>query len=278
MSKFSDMLSQARRGQSGGAIGFFGGKSRPAVKPRAAALLIEFPAVDAGEAEAAIKAGANGLLFHWSGSPLESASLATLKQLSEAIQSQDENAALGLRLLGNGANIERKMLESLKEHGVHFLIVPLQAPARLLSTHLKDFDLAVTLPWRGNDPLYPLVVRNLGAFEGLSALHLDGRELPLERLSIEEALGYRAIREALRLPALLSLTSLNSEAAAYGLLTLGVQAVIVPASESTAATTQRIQELREWLEKVHRQEEKELPPPTVPQPSLSTSFEEEEEP
>nr|BBH94883.1 hypothetical protein KTA_30820 [Thermogemmatispora argillosa] len=276
MSKFSDMLSQARRGQSGGTIGFFGGKSRPAVKPRAAALLIEFPAVDTGQAEAAIKAGANGLLFHWSGSTLEGASLATLKQLSETIQSQDENAALGLRLLGDGAGIERKTLEDLKEHGVHFLIVPLQAPARLLNVHLKDFDIAVTLPWRSNDPLYPLVIRNLGAFEGVSALHLDGRELLLERLSIEEALGYRAMREALRLPALLSLTALQSEAAAYGLLALGVQAIIVPAAESAAATMQRIQEQREWLEKVHRPEEKELPPPTVPQPPLSTSFEEEE--
>ncbi|WP_376794946.1 hypothetical protein [Thermogemmatispora sp.] len=278
MSKFSDMLSQARRGQSGGAIGFFGGKSRPAIKPRAAALLIEFPAVDAGQAEAAIKAGANGLLFHWSGSALDSASLATLKQLSETIQSQDENAALGLHLRASSNNLERKTLEDLKEHGVHFLIVPPQAPARLLTFHVKDFDLVVTLPWRNTDPLYPLVIRNLGAFEAVSALHLDGSELGLEQLSIEEALGYRALREALRLPALLSLPSLRSEAAAYGLLALGVQAVIVPAAENAAATAQRIQELRQWLEKVHQQEEKELPPPTLPQPQIAPSFEEEEEP
>ena len=61
MAKLQDLFSQARRAQSGSGIGFLG-KSKPESKPHAASLVVEFPIVVAGNAEAAVKAGADGLL------------------------------------------------------------------------------------------------------------------------------------------------------------------------------------------------------------------------
>ena len=66
MAKLHDMFTQARRGQSGGGMGFLG-KNRAETKPRAAAIVVEFPQITAGSAEAALKAGADGLLFRWDG-------------------------------------------------------------------------------------------------------------------------------------------------------------------------------------------------------------------
>src|SRR5579863_8098061 len=98
MAKLSDMFTQARRAQSGGTMGFLG-KNRTEVKPRAAALVVEFPTIDAasvGSAESAIKAGADGLLFAWDGS--NSAALTTIKESIEAAKAGNENAIFGLHI------------------------------------------------------------------------------------------------------------------------------------------------------------------------------------
>jgi 2-methylisocitrate lyase-like PEP mutase family enzyme len=75
-------------------------------------------------------------------------------------------------------------------------------------------------------------------------------------MSIEDILRYRAVREAVRFPSLLNVQGSLSEADAYALMTLDVQAVILTASDSDAATKKQIKALRELLEKVH-QEDKE---------------------
>src|SRR5690242_16177276 len=119
MSKLLDMFAQARRVQSGGGMGFLG-KSKPAIKPRAAALVVEFPTPDAGSAEAAVKAGANGLLFTWNGKgvlPYDE-----LKQASEAALAVDEKAASGLHVVGGWDQLTRETLEKLQEHGIQYVI------------------------------------------------------------------------------------------------------------------------------------------------------------
>ncbi len=268
MSKLSEMLSQARRGQSG-SIGFLGGKGKPAVKPRAAALVIEFPGLNAGEAEAAIKAGANGLLFNWSGGQPDN--IETLKAICEATHSSDEKAVVGLHLTGNWEGIERATLEGLNELGADFIVLPFEAPARLLSARIKGLDLVVTVPLESNQPFYSLFVRNLSAFGSVSALHLESEALKLETLSVREAMSYRAVRDAVRLPALFSLRELSSEAAAYGLLALDAQAVIVSAGSTPTATTQRIQTARELLEQLHA-ELKDTDTATLPTPPRSQAL------
>ena len=73
-------------------------------------------------------------------------------------------------------------------------------------------------------------------------------------MSIEDVLHYRAVREAVRFPALLNVQSELDEAGAYTLLALGVQAMILTASGNDESTQTDIKALRELLEKVHQEE------------------------
>jgi predicted transposase YdaD len=57
-----------------------------------------------------------------------------------------------------------------------------------------------------------------------------------------------------RFPAILNVQSDLDEAGAYTLLTLGVQAMVLTASESNETTQKQIKALRELLEKVHQEE------------------------
>ncbi len=251
MSKLQDMFTQARRARGGSGIGFLG-KTKAEIKPRAAAIVVEFTTIDAGSAEAAIKAGADGLLFTWDGR--DTTGLETLKKAIDAAKASNENVVCGLHITGNWAKFERETLDQLKERGVNYVVFPLDAPARLLALHDKDVDLVVTVPMREGD-LYPLFIRNLTAFETIAAVRLDfGLASDVSRMSIEDVLRYRAVREAVRFPALLNVKGTPSETDAYTLTTLGIQAVILTASDVEATMKKQIQTLRELLEKVHQDE------------------------
>src|SRR5690242_9764849 len=97
MAKLHDMFTQARRGQSGGGMGFLG-KNRAETKPRAAAIVVEFPQMMAGSAEAVLKAGADGLLFLWDGK--DNALLDTIKQEVDSAKTSNENVVCGLHITG----------------------------------------------------------------------------------------------------------------------------------------------------------------------------------
>jgi hypothetical protein len=87
MAKLHDMFTQARRAQSSGGIGFVG-KNKPITKPRAAALVVELPNINAGDAESAIKSGADGLLFTWDGH--DASALEPLQDAIDAAQTSGE--------------------------------------------------------------------------------------------------------------------------------------------------------------------------------------------
>lgn len=247
MGKLSDLFAQVRKARSGKGIGFVG-RSAPAVKPRAAALLVELSTPDAGSAEAAIKAGADGLIFAWDAG---SGSTDTLKKAVEAAQAAGENVICGLHITNGWEKLTRKNFEDFKELGLSFVILPLNAPARLLALRVKDLEPVVSVPMREGE-LYPVFIRNLSAFEHLAAVHLDfGLSSEVSSMSIEDVLHYRAVREAVHAPALVHVKGTPDEDDAYALLTLGIQAVVLPAGKDTAANTQQIQDLRELLEKVH---------------------------
>lgn len=251
MSKLLDMFTQARRSQSSGGLGFVG-KNKATTKPRAAALVVELTEIDDGNAEAAIKAGADGLLFTWNGK--ETAGLETLKQAIESAQASSENAVSGLHITGGWEKLEREDLEHLKELGVNYIMLPLHSPARLLAQHVKDLELVVSVPMREGD-MYPLFIRNLTAFDDIAAVRLDfWLAGEVSTMSIEDVLHYRAVREAVRFPAFLNVRDNISEADAYTLITLGVQAVILTASGTQATMKTQIQALHELLEKVHADE------------------------
>src|SRR5579864_4671937 len=103
MSKLLDMFSRVRRAQSSNGIGFVG-KNKATTKPRATALIIEFADIDVASAEAAIKAGADGLLFLWDGK--ETSEFETLKQAIDAAKTSDSNAVCGLQITGGWDTLE----------------------------------------------------------------------------------------------------------------------------------------------------------------------------
>jgi len=262
MSKLLDMFAQVRRAQSGSGIGFVG-KSKTATKPRAAALVVELNDIDGGNAEAAIKAGADGLLFKCDGKG--AIDYETLKQALDAAAASGEKVVSGLQITGGWDKLERESIERLKDVGVHYITLPFDAPARLLALKVKDVDFVVTVPMREGE-LYPAFIRNLNAFDNITAIHLDfWLTDKADTMTIEEALRYRAVREAARFPALLNVRGNVDESDAYTLVTLGVQAVVLAVNDVETKTQKQIKALREVLEKVHAEErEKEKHTPTIP--------------
>ena len=251
MGKLQDLFTQVRRAQSSSGIGFVG-KNKSLSKPRAAALLVALNDFDAGVAESAVKAGADGLLFAWDGK--DASSLETLQKTIEAAQSGNENLISGLQITGGWDKLERENVEHLKELGVNFIVIPLQAPARLLALKIKDLELAVSIPMREGD-MYPIFIRNLTAFDNIAAVLLDfSLAGKVSAMSIEDVLHYRAVREAVRYPALLNVRENISEDDAFTLTTLGMQAVVLTTSATGTKLNQQISSLREVLEKVHQDE------------------------
>lgn len=248
MGKLSDLFTQVRKARSGKGIGFVG-KNAPTLKARAAALLVELNGTNAGNAEAAIKAGADGLIFVWTGQ--NDGNTNALRQAVEAAQAAGEHVLCGLHLTGGWDKLERKDFEDFKELGLHFVVLPLSAPARLLSLQVKDLEAVVSVPMREGE-LYPVFIRNLAAFEKVAAIHLDfGLNSEVGSLSIEDVLHYRAVREAVHAPALIHVKSTPGEDDAYALLTLGIQAVVLSEGKDIATTSQQISALRDLLVKVH---------------------------
>lgn len=245
------MFMQARRAHSGGGIGFLG-KNKGEFKPRAAALVVELPRVTPGSAEAALKAGADGLLFTWDGR--DTATLETVKNEIDAAKSVNQNLVSGLRITGGWNSLDRDSLMHLKEQGIQYAVLPLNAPARLLALDSKDIEIIVTVPMRAGD-MYPLFIRNLTAFDDISAVLLDfGINDGVGTMSIEDVLQYRAVREAVRFPALLNVQGDLSEADGYTLMTLGVQAFIFTANDTSETTRQQIQRLHTLLENIHHED------------------------
>src|SRR5579859_5964771 len=130
MTKLQELFTQARRGQSGGGMGFLG-KNKTEVKARSAALVVDFPHVTTGSVEAALKAGADGILFNWDGK--DEAALETFKQEIESGKASNEQLVSGLRLTGNLAQIDRETFTTIKEQGFQYILLPFNAPARLLA-------------------------------------------------------------------------------------------------------------------------------------------------
>ncbi|GER89126.1 hypothetical protein KDW_32880 [Dictyobacter vulcani] len=260
MAKLQDMFTQARRAQNGGGMGFLG-KNKNETKARAAALVVELEQITAGSAEAALKAGADGILFNWDGKG--GTQLEVLKQEIEAARAHSAQTVTGLNITGGLNKLTMESLKDLKEQGVQYVILPFNAPARLLAQETKDLEKVIVVPMRKEES-YPLYIRNLTAFDNIAAVLLDfdlGEKTGA--MTIEEILDYRAVREAVRFPAFIYVNSNLSEADAYTINTLGIQAVVLSAKDSEEGTREQIKNLRTLLEKVH-QDENDKDAPSLP--------------
>jgi hypothetical protein len=260
MAKLQELFTQARRGQSGGGMGFLG-KNRNEVKARSAAIVVDFTRVTAGNAEAALKAGADGFLFNWDGT--DEATLETFKKEIESAKASNEQLVSGLRLTGDLEEIDRETFTKIKEQGFQYVILPFNAPARLLALETKELEKVIVVPMR-TDEIYPIYIRNLTALDGIAAVLLDFElQQKIGTLTIEEVLDYRAVREAVRFPAFLRIPSELSENEAYTITPLGVQVVILSADAVTEKTTTQIKNVRSLLEKIHH-EESDKDSPSIP--------------
>lgn len=260
MAKLQDMFTQARRAQSNSGMGFLG-KNRNETKARAAALVVELDQIAAGSAEALLKAGADGIIFDWNGG--DTAEFETLKQEIEAAKAHNSNAVTGLSIKAGADKLSNEQIKALKEQGVQYIILPFNAPARLLALETKDLEKVIIVPMR-KDENYPLYIRNLTAFENIAAVLLDfDLSEKLGTMTIEEILDYRAVREAVRFPAFIYVNKTLAEADAYTINTLGIQAVILTAKDTEESTREHIKGIRELLEKVH-QDESNKDTPAVP--------------
>jgi hypothetical protein len=260
MAKLQDMFSQARRAQSNGGMGFLG-KNRNETKARSAAIVVEFKQITAGSAEAALKAGADGILFNWEGG--DTAQLETLKAEAEAAKAHSDNALTGLNITSGSDKLTVETLKNLKEQGIQYVILPFNAPARLLAQETKDLEKVVVVPMRKEEN-YSLYIRNLTAFDNIAAVLLDfNLGDKVGTMTIEEILDYRAVREAVRFAAFINVKNTLSESDAYTINTLGIQAVILTAPDTGEKTIQQIKDLRTLLEKVH-EDEREKDGPSLP--------------
>jgi hypothetical protein len=261
MAKLQELFTQARRGQSGGGMGFLG-KNKTEIKARSAALVVNFPHVTAGNAEAALKAGADGLLFNWDGK--DEAVLETFKKEIESAKVSNERLVSGLRLTGDLEWIDRETFTKIKEQGFQYVLLPFNAPARLLALETKELEKVVTVPMR-TDEIYPIYIRNLTALDGIAAVLLDfALEDKIGSLTIEDVLDYRAVREAVRFPAFLRIPNELSEHDAYTITPLGVQALILSADAITDNTSEQVKNVRILLEKVYEEEkEKDKDSPSI---------------
>jgi hypothetical protein len=265
MAKLQEMFTQAHREQGGSGMGFLG-RNKLASKAHAAALVVAFSQITAGSAEAALKAGADGLLFRWGGKG--SASLETIKKEIDAARTVNPQVVTGLEIVAGWDQLDRDSLTHMKDLGIQYIIVPFNAPARLLALETKEIEKVVIIPMREDD-FYPLYIRNLSAFDGISGVVLDfGLNSALDTMTIEQALNYRAVREAIRFPAFIHVTNNLTEDEVYALLAIGIQAVVLTASETEETTQTHIKALREILEKIHQEEkDKDQDSPSVPSPA-----------
>lgn len=263
MAKLHDLFTQARRTQSGGSMGFLS-KAKAESKAHAAALIVAFPHIREGHAQEILKAGADGLLFTWDGE--NSALLETLKQEIDIVKADTENnqVVCGLHLTGDLNTLDHDSFTHFRELGIQYVILPFDAPARLLAVEEKEIEKVVTVPMREGD-MYPLFIRSLAGFESIAAVLLDfDLTKQVGSMSIEDVLHYRAVREAVRFPALLNVNNDIDEAETYTLKTLGIQAVILTASANKETTSAQVKRLRAILEKIHKEErEKENDTPSL---------------
>ena len=256
MAKLQDLFMQARRTQGSGGMGFLG-RNRAESKAHAAALVVSFPQVTAGSAEAALKAGADGLLFTWDGR--NKSALDALTKEINAAKGSNESLVTGLIVTGGWSTFTRESLANLKEKNIQYIILPFNAPARILAMDEKDVEKVVTIPVR-DDPMYPLFIRNLSSFDTVASVLLDFElDEAFGTLTIEESIRYSAVRQALRYPAFIRINTDFNEAEAYTLQTIGMQAVILEADSDIETMRTQVQAIRSILEKVHKEDHEDTP-------------------
>jgi len=239
MGKLIEKLEQV--GQSGGGgFGFMGvarGASRP---PRPAAILVSVGAGDTALAEAALDAGADGVVItSWTPA-------SDTKGIAAAV---DKHAGIwGVEFAADGIDAAG-VAPQARDTGAAFLIVAPETPAAALLDEVERFDVVITVdPPKDDLSLIMMRAENLiPAQAALVRFNFSGSDLA--RLTVAEFARLRLICESIRFPRLITLQGAAS-AHARLLIRLGADALVLAGQGlSGEALAGQVKAFREELEK-----------------------------
>lgn len=240
MGKLIDKLQQVRQ-SSGAGFGFFGRSQAGASKPRSAAVLVSLGAKDTAAAEAAVKAGADALLFTgWTPK-------SDLSALTTAAATG--NALVGA-WLADGQSGEYGTLKQAQQAGAQFAVFGADASAHMLFEEVEKFDCVVTLDIPADDTgLLLLRMQNLAPVQ-VALLRASFSASAITKMTISAYTRLKLVVESLRFPVLAVLDGMPETRSIPVLTRLGFAGLVLPGAGVAADTLAgQVTALREELEK-----------------------------
>lgn len=264
MGKLIEKLGQVGQ-SSGGGFGFLSNARGGARAPRPAAILVSVGAGDAALAEAALRAGADGVIvMDWTPSTDTKAFKAAAEQNS---------AVWGVEYSVEG-QAEGGVLRSAQEAGAAFAVVTPQASAVTLLDDLERFDVVVAVdPPQDDLGIVLMRAENLLPAQAV-LLRFQFTAADVNHMTVTEFARLRFISESLRFPRLVTLNGAEPQQVRT-LVRLGSDAVVLTGSGLTAASLEeQVKAFRDELEKTPPRRETGTPvalgglvPSATPQPS-----------
>jgi hypothetical protein len=238
MGKLVEKLHQVSQA-TGTTIGFLGGRA-PAQKPRPAALLVALDVAETALAEAALKAGADGLILtNWT----PSGGLGGLKSVLAP-----KEVVWGVELAAAGTDAD--VLKRAAEAGAAFAILDPSAPARSLFGEIEKFDLVAGVEMPTSE-LGLVLIRSQGLLPAqVGLLRPEMAQRDVARMTVADYARLRVVVESLRFPVLLALQAAPDEQDVSTLVHLGIAGLVLKGQGVSAQQLgAQVQALRETLEK-----------------------------
>jgi hypothetical protein len=240
MGKLVEKLEQV--GQSGGGgIGFLGRARAQTKAARPAAILVALRLADTALAEAAVKNGADGvILAGWKPG-------ADMKAMQSAVEAG--SAVWGVELASEVKQPDG-LLAAARDAGAAFVVVPPDAPARLLLEEVDKLDVVVMVD-PPKDQLGLVISRadNLLPVQ-VALVRARFTNADLTGMRVEDFARMRLLFEGLRFPTLVSLKEAPASEHVRQLVRMGSDGLVLAGEGLSAeAVGTQVKSLREELEK-----------------------------
>lgn len=240
MGKLLDKLQQVGQGSRNG-FGFLPSSKTQGNAPRPAAVIVSLTVDDAALAEAAAKAGADGVLVTGWTPGADVSKIATALQGSEAVW--------GVEYSVEGAYAE-STLKQAQQAGAGFAVLGPSSPVRALFDEIEKFDFVVTVdPPRDEMGLVLLRAQNLLPVSA-ALVRAQLASADLTRMTVADFAQLKLVFESLRFPALVTLRETPDSMTVRTLVRMGADALVVPVAALAAeALASQVKALRDELEK-----------------------------
>jgi hypothetical protein len=238
MGKLVEKLQQVGQA-TGSGFGFAGRAASSSRRPRPAAVLITLNSSDVAGAEAAAKAGVDGVLINgWSPG-------IDIGRIKAALLAS--GTLWGVEYVGGPQS--DGALKTAAEAGAGFVLIGPSAPATVIFDEVDQLDLVVSVE-APKDDLSLLLVRAENLLPAQVALvSLAGDSSSLGKLTVSEFARRRWIFESLRFPALVMLSEVPQSDVVRTLVRLGVDGLIIAGAGGKPETlAKQVQALGEMLE------------------------------